>query len=202
MQPMITFLPLLAVNERFEGLRSAFDGNRSRLDAGDMLFGVFVLVAAVLVVWGLSALINYHERRRTASNPWFLLFSLCRAHRLPWSDWWLLLRLARLQRLGHPARLFLEPERFDPAAIPLPLRAQRARLKALASRLFADLSEEPPREAPPPKPSAQDTPTETPLDGKTPPPPTAAPPPPILPMLDIPPWSSQEVSTGGSLPEG
>ena len=36
-----------------------------------------------------------HGRHRSYHSPWRLFFSLCRAGKLPWSDRWLLWRLAR-----------------------------------------------------------------------------------------------------------
>ena len=50
------------------------------------------------------------------SSPNRLFLSLCRAHRIAWSDRWLLWRLAASQRLEDPVRVFLEPERLDPDA--------------------------------------------------------------------------------------
>ncbi len=73
------------------------------------------------------------------SSPNRLFLSLCRAHRIAWSDRWLLWRLAASQRLEDPARVFLEPERLDPDAAG-PFSARRAaRLERLQRKLFDEV---------------------------------------------------------------
>ncbi len=98
------------------------------------------LGAASLLFWGLA---HWMERRHGffANRPLGLFISLSRAHALSWSDRWLLWQLARSHRLRAPARLFLEPERFDASRLPPAMRRHAARLEGLQERLFAGLAE-------------------------------------------------------------
>jgi len=70
-----------------------------------------------------------------------LFTELCRAHKLNWRQRWLLWRLARIEQLSHPARLFLEPEWYAAAGLPRELRHNAAQLNAIRARLFADAKE-------------------------------------------------------------
>jgi hypothetical protein len=105
-----------------------------------------------LVVWlavlGLGAattclavrFLAYRVRRRSFDRPGRLLFSMCRAHRLPWSQWWLLRRIARIQGLQDPVRLFVEPERLDPARLGPQFYSRQAQILAMRLRLFGELA--------------------------------------------------------------
>jgi hypothetical protein len=121
---------------------------------GPVRFGDGVWWVTVLIVGGLLAAVavlalqtGRRHRRAMPSNPRRLFAGLCQAHGLARDDRRLLQRLAGSQGLDAPARLFLEPERFDPAALPARLRSWGARFQAIRGRLFAGLSEEVP--APP-----------------------------------------------------
>jgi hypothetical protein len=99
------------------------------------------LVAAVLLIW-LTSFFSGARRRLTAYNsPGRLFLALCRAHRLRWRDAWLLWQLARWHELEDPARLFLEPERFDREGLNRRLTRHAVRLRWLHLRLFAGLPE-------------------------------------------------------------
>jgi len=124
-------------------------GGRNQFDPGTVLTLVLVTAVIVLVLW----LVSYYSaaRRRPAAyhSPGKLFLALCRAHRLRWRDAWLLWRLARCHELEDPARLFLEPERFDPQGLNRSLARHVARLRMLRRRLFAGLPEVDPQPEPP-----------------------------------------------------
>jgi hypothetical protein len=162
------------------------DAVHGRTPAGQqqgVLLG-FVLIAALLVgLWAVLQVSALRGRRGSYNSPRRLFRSLCRAHRLSWSQRWLLGRLARAHGLAHPAQLFVDPEYFDEPRLAAGLRPKAQRLRQLRDRLFAglptiqDRASRPPA-APPGRlghPAAE----------------TAARPllPPIpRPTLDIPPW--------------
>lgn len=120
-----------------EGLR----GGRAEFDSGTLLTLALSLAAIVLVLWFTSYCSGGRRRTTAYHSPGRLFLTLCRAHRLGWRDVWLLWRLARWYELEDPARLFLEPERFDPSTLSRRLTRQAARLRLLRSRLFAGLVE-------------------------------------------------------------
>lgn len=127
---------LLAQDGRLDELARGVQRHRGRYDGGDAI--VFLLIAAALIA--AIGLLSYAMRlmqRHGYVSPLRLFFGLCRAHRLQWSQAWLLWRVARLHRLRDPARLFLEPERLDATALGR-LRTRRTDLRALRDRLFGE----------------------------------------------------------------
>jgi hypothetical protein len=169
-------LPLIlaAQEPRWESIARGF---KSRpMDARQTLLALAVLVgiAAALVLF--SQLLHLLERRGSYDGPKRLFLALCRAHALSWGERWWLWRLARSQRLRDPARLFLEPERFLPANLPLGLRMHASRLAAIAERLFARAEPGDPGGPPP--------------DGEDPAGPCPLRPPTASPRLEAPPWTS------------
>lgn len=133
----ITFL--LAEQDRMQGLSRAFRANKEQYNTDDVIYGLLIL-AGILAVMIIIALVNkFRQRRSNHTSPWGLFLSLCRAHKLKWSERWLLWQLARLEHLADPARLFLEPDWFKSSGLPPALRAQAARLKSIRDRLFAEL---------------------------------------------------------------
>ena len=130
---------LLANRSRLENLSREFQQGLSPEGCKQLILFLTVLAAASLLFWGLA---RWMERRHGlgANRPLGLFLSLSKPHRLGWSDRWLLWRLARSHRLRAPARLFLEPERFEASRLPLAMRRTRC-LEALQERLFAGLAE-------------------------------------------------------------
>ena len=97
-------------------------------------WGVVVIAAGlVAVAWARAHWAGPSPHGLTPSSPNRLFRGLCRAHGLAWADRRLLLRLARFQELDNPGRLFLEPERFDPAALDPGLPDAQSRYQASAS---------------------------------------------------------------------
>lgn len=105
--------------------------------------GLLLAVVFVLAVAGVAAWSSYLERRARSrrNSPWRLFWELCQAHCLPWRDRWTLWQVSRHQRLADPARVFLEPQRLEPANLSPALRRRSAQVASLRARLFAGVSE-------------------------------------------------------------
>jgi len=127
---------LLAQSSRLEHLSRGFRGNRVRLDSEDLMVGLLVLAVLILLVWSATVVYGWISQLRRRPGPNRLFLRLCRAHRLRIGESVLLWKLARAQRLRDPARLFLEPERYEPAHLGTALRDQAEQLAALRDRLF------------------------------------------------------------------
>ena len=132
---------LMAQVNNLDGFVSALRDKKGRMESGEMLAGMLILVAILAAVWVLARILDLNHRKRSYVSPRGLLWSLSRAHRLRWSQWWLLSQIARHQGLSDPARLFLEPERLDPANLGPQFEPRRLQIQVLRARLFADLAE-------------------------------------------------------------
>lgn len=137
---------LLAQTSRGESFREGF---RSRGTAGhdDVLLGLLIVVTIIAGMWAISRLVSLRRQRRGYSNPWRLFWALCKAHRLNWSDSWLLRRVAREQNLHDPGRLFLEAERWDDKQLGPRFNLEFSRLKALRTRIFGETKQSSAEEA-------------------------------------------------------
>jgi hypothetical protein len=140
--PFSIYNPLLAAEQdRMQDLFRAFRAAQAREGTGQMIYVLLVCVVAAAAVLLLVQLIRSRRRRTGRADPWSLFLELCRAHKLNWRQRWLLWRLARLEQLSHPARLFLEPEWYAAGGLPCELRHSSAQLNAIRARLFADAKE-------------------------------------------------------------
>jgi hypothetical protein len=136
------------------GIRAGFK-NREVVDPTEMALSLAMLLAVPVAIWLVFHLVARHKRRPyrpRRPRPRLLFFSLCRAHRLSWWESWWLWQLARAQHVAEPARVFLEPERFQPAHLPPPLWPHAALLARLRDRLFAGLQGAPGEQPPKPLP--------------------------------------------------
>ena len=133
---------LLAQPSRGDSFREGF---RSRGTSGhdDVLLGLLIVAALVAGMWAISRLVGLRRQRRGYNNPWRLFWALCKAHRLNWSDSWLLRRVARDQNLHDPGRLFLEEERWEKSNLGPRFALENPRLKALRKRIFGAAAEGP-----------------------------------------------------------
>jgi hypothetical protein len=127
---------LLAQIHRFDGLRDRFSGPRSR-------FGMDDAITAILAILGVSVVLylvnRWHSRRsgkQSYNSPSAMFHELCQAHNLDRKTRQLLKRVAQWQGLTHPARLFLEPERYEPANLSPELERFSAELFELRAKLF------------------------------------------------------------------
>jgi len=117
-----------------------FQQRGSRIDPDAFMRGLGIAIVVLIVFWLLLRLVPWKRMPWSPQGSLGLFWSLCRAHRLSWADRWLLWQIARRQRLRHPARVFLEPERLEPSATGWLSPIQLARLESLSWNLFGDNS--------------------------------------------------------------
>lgn len=177
---------LLAQRSRLDDVFSEFRGRRERVDTQYVFAGLAVLAAVILGLWIASRLASGKERRRPYHSPGLLFYGLCRAHRLSWSDCWLLWRVAQFRGLADPAAVFLEPERLDAEGLSPGLATRAWQLRGLRARLFAGLDGEGPGGADAAPAENQALP-QTPGAAVGPVFPTAR-----SPGLELPPWTGEE----------
>lgn len=127
--------------DRLEHLFVQFRQRSDRVDAQYVLAGLAVLVAVLVGFWVLSRLVSRDERRQAYDSAGRLFLALCKAHRLAWSERWLLWRVARFHGLRDPARLFLEPALLEAQGLSRGLAAKAARLRAVRARVFSGMEE-------------------------------------------------------------
>jgi hypothetical protein len=173
--------------DRFsQGLSDEF--RHRQLTLAHVLLGAAVLLGVIIAASAISSVLKSRDPYRIVNSPLRLFWELCRAHKLRWRECWWLWRLARAERLRDPARLFLEPERFDPAQLGPALARRQRELTSIRNRLFADVVRKTPVEpeagSPPPR---TNTNVPIPASGEA----AATPllPPSGVPTLDLPPWN-------------
>ena len=127
---------LLADAEMFRSLNQQFSGQNFRFGWSHVAVILLIVAAAASIIWLLNRL-SRDDRQQIRNNPRGLFRELCRAHGLSLTHRRLLDQLASYQQLADPARLFLEPERFEPARLGPVLEPHQARFAALRDRLFA-----------------------------------------------------------------
>lgn len=129
----------------FRSLGDRFNGRGDRFDSSHLLVGLMVLAAIGVGLYLLTWLRDRQERRRVYHSPRALFRDLCKAHQLDRSSRQLLKHLARCEQLDPPARLFLEPDHFEPPWRSAELAPDAEQLAALRDRLFAAQLEASPR---------------------------------------------------------
>jgi hypothetical protein len=118
-----------------------FRGENAQLDIVDVTIGLAIVTGLAMALLVLSKYVARRERARRTFSPRDLFKQLCQAHQLERSECKALWRLAQQDQLEHPARLFLEPERFDRPGTAVD--ADRETYRRLRSKLFdATLSHE------------------------------------------------------------
>lgn len=127
---------LLAQRGRLDSLSSGFRGRRARFDTQDIVTVLMVLAGIAVAIFAISYFLGLQEQRQGRASPLRLFLALCKAHRLRWSESWLLWRVARSQRLRDPARLFLEPQRLQAANLDRSFQKRQAKLIEIRNRLF------------------------------------------------------------------
>jgi len=178
MNDLIYRAVLLAQRGRLDSWSREFRGRRARIDAADVGTTLLLLAGAVLVIWLMYYFLRRQERRGGHVTSAMLFLSLCRAHRLRWSQQWLLWRVARARQMSNPAQLFLEPQRLERAGLGPALQSHATQLDGLRKKLFSVPKPEKKKpKADPPKTGTRDQ--------------ADAPPSPIDagPNLDVPPWT-------------
>jgi hypothetical protein len=116
--PAANLLAFAVNEERLRGMASGFQGKRASADVPELIFWLAILAALALCVWFASRWLYRSDRPMPYSNPRRLFRLLCRAHHLGAADRRVFARLAQQHGLLNPARLFLEPERFDMSTAP------------------------------------------------------------------------------------
>jgi len=129
---------LLWAETPFETMGSHFRGETATLYMDDLLICVLVIVGVVVAAGILYWLFTGTERVHRHYHPKALFRSLCRAHGIRFRDRLLLAQLARHHGLEHPARLFLEAERFAPTTLSPRLHRNLDALSALRAILFTE----------------------------------------------------------------
>ncbi len=128
-------LTVLADSAPWQQMGNHFKQGGSSADLTSLLV---VLGAIAVFVFLLCLVAKFMQRdsNRPYRSGWRLFLELCRAHRLSWSDSWLLWRLAASQGLQHKSVLFLEPERFIAPQVSTAFAHKQPRLNELRMRLF------------------------------------------------------------------
>lgn len=95
-------------------------------------------VVAIGVAFSLAMRYLAWREGRRYHHPHKLFAELCRAHRLDRASRKRLQRLAAAHKLADPARVFLEPERFDATQLDASFNDDRAALVALRDLIFGN----------------------------------------------------------------
>lgn len=127
---------MLAQIRRFDGLRDRFSGPRARFGMDDAITGIAAILAVAVLLYFVNRWHNRHSGKQSYNSSSAMFRELCKAHSLDRKTRQLLKRIAQWQRLTQPARLFLEPERFEPANLSPELERYLAELFELRAKLF------------------------------------------------------------------
>jgi hypothetical protein len=139
MAKLILLGQILAQQGGYSDLGSKLHGRRGRWETSDILIWTAVMIAIVLGIWMLARYAAKQDKGQRMNNPWALFRSLVKAHGLDRGGRRILKQLAKWQRLEHPGRLFVEPERFETVNLSPGLQAQVQTVRALRDRIFGDL---------------------------------------------------------------
>ena len=139
---MIDGALLLADFEVVRNMGHRFHGKNAQLHWNDLFMLLAIVLALAAAAWFLTRVAR-RERRRRTNSPRGLFQELCQAHQLDRQSRNLLWQLAKHQELSHPARVFLDPERFEPGQLPELLPTQVQRLANLRQQLFVEEALEP-----------------------------------------------------------
>jgi hypothetical protein len=132
---LTTNLLLLAERNVFRDLGSGFRTKRETFQPSDLIAWIIVAVMVITVVALLARVVARREKQ-SFDSPRALFHELSRAHGLDFASRQLLKRLARATGVKQPARLFLEPQRFEPRNLPEDLQEKWPVIESLRSRLF------------------------------------------------------------------
>ncbi|MGD9634850.1 MAG: hypothetical protein AB7G28_24305 [Pirellulales bacterium] len=125
---------------RTRDLRSMSEGFRSvgySDKAWETMLVAGVIVGICVILFLISRYYRRFERLKSYDSRPELFRELCRLHKLDWSSRRLLKRLAAEWEMTSPALLFVEPERFNVARLPMEWHEETDRLEQLRTKLFA-----------------------------------------------------------------
>ena len=137
---MNLFFVLLADFEVVKSMSNRFHGKQAQLHTSDLMMGVGLLSALVLVAWGLSRFTRKSDDQPRYSSARSLFRELCRAHKIDRAGRSLLQKVARSQNLA-PAQLFLDPDCWQPDHLDPQWAPAADQCRTLYDRLFAIVDE-------------------------------------------------------------
>ncbi len=101
---------------KFRHMGEGFRGEHAQVETGEILIALVCLAGLIVALCLLSRYVARRERSKRTYSPRGLFNELCQAHGVDRAGRTALWRLSKEQQLEHPARLFLEPERFEEAS--------------------------------------------------------------------------------------
>lgn len=130
-------LPMLLAAEGESMLQHGDRFQSENAMLGPLSVGAAALAAVTLVtlIWLISKARD-NGQQQEINHPWKLLRELSQAHRLSAAQERLLHRMIRHYQIEPPARLFLEPERFQAAAADAAFAREQRVIQGLKNRLF------------------------------------------------------------------
>jgi hypothetical protein len=128
---------LWADRDKFRHMGEGFRGENAQVETSEILIALVCLAGLIIALWVLSSYVARRERSKRTYSPRGLFHQLCQAHGLDRAGRTALWRLSKKQQLEHPARLFLEPERFEEPSVGTGHEGETYR--QLKLKLFAEL---------------------------------------------------------------
>lgn len=128
-------LVLLAEDVSFTDLGRNFRDGGNGYNVTHALLALLVFAALGVVIWFVVRYMSQRERR-TYNSPRRLFNELCYAHGFNRRERRLLQRLARGQRLDHPALLFVDPQYYQAPRLTDALAARHDQLLHLRDLIF------------------------------------------------------------------
>lgn len=127
---------LLAAREEMHRVWGRFDHEKPALETTHIV--IAVVLVSVVVITVIVTLIRQKRESRTfrCDSNIKLFWDLCAAHNLRRRGRRLLKRLAHARGLTNPALLFVEPQHFDAASLPVEWRESASELERIRERLF------------------------------------------------------------------
>lgn len=133
LQSVAEQLPLLAQRSNWARMGDRFSGHHLRVQTEDIVGAAMLLLAAVLLFFGLQYAMTISKRLNGEEEPRDVLRKLMAAHNLSRADRRLVREIATQAQLAKPAEVFVRPELFKSE------RAQsNAAIRRLGRRLFGD----------------------------------------------------------------
>jgi hypothetical protein len=129
-------LGLLAERPDWERLGDHFRRGPTDFNSYNLLAVIAIAAAFVLGIFLLQRFAQRRDHSKSYTSPTELFRELCRAHRLDRSERRLLKRLAAAWGLARPAYLFIEPDYFDTAGLPVEWQEDSHRVASIRERLF------------------------------------------------------------------
>ena len=136
MSAPLASLYLLADRSLFRDMGSGFRDKRENMNGTDLVLWMLAVVAVFVVIGIVAKIVARRDKRQLYNSPRGLFRQLCKAHGLERGNRALLRKLAHQQGLAQPARLFLEPDRFQAENVGAARLQEQPALDALKQRLF------------------------------------------------------------------